>query len=215
MDLGEVELREAGRAPAQRREVLQPALVTGRVVRPEPAEPEQVAGEAPHRLRRVEMRIHARRPLGGGPRADRPAQPALAPDSRHRRVGGQPLRVLGDAFRRQVGSRGQLVLPAHVDERDVLVAEAAHARALPRRAVPERAVGPVPDLRRVEEAVLVLDVDGCGARSVGGDGEVAVGERNPLQQGVAATEPDATVDDHLGVPAQLVGLHRPGHANGS
>ena len=74
----------------------------------------------------------------------------------------------------------------------------------------------MPDPRGVEQAVVVFDVDGCGARAVrrlgDGDRQLAMCERHPLQQRVAAPERDAPVDDHLGVAAQLVRLHRPAHA---
>src|SRR5439155_15537920 len=82
----QVQLRQTRRAAAEPGEVLGPALVAGRVVGAEPAEPEELARELPLRLRRFESGEDALRPLVGRPRADGAAQPALAPDARDRPV---------------------------------------------------------------------------------------------------------------------------------
>ena len=161
MQLLEVEFREPRRSPTQRGQVLRPAGVAGRVVRPEPAEPEQLAGELAPGAHGFDTGEDASRPGLGRPRADRPAQARLTPDPCDLPVAAA--RVGGDALGLEIGHHIELVLAHHLDDRDVLLAERMPLRPLPRGLVAERPVRAMLDLGRVDAVVLVDDVDCQGA----------------------------------------------------
>ena len=110
------------RPPAQRREVLRPALVAGRVVGTDPAEPEELLRE---------LSLGLRRASGSGKTRVAQAsvgQAQIVPRrraSRRIRANVQVAAAVvgGNALGREDGDHVELVFAHHLDDRDVLFAE--------------------------------------------------------------------------------------------
>jgi hypothetical protein len=67
------------------------------------------------------------------------------------------------------------------------------------------------DARGVDTAVVVLHIDGSCTRAICGLGdrnsEITVRKPDPLEERVAPAKSHAAAHEHLGVAAELIGLH--------
>ena len=157
---------------------------------------------------------HLSRPSFGRHRREAPLDLVARLDLEARRERRHPIQP--GARRVDVAQQIGLRVAGEVDERAVVVGEAAIARVEPLRRAAERFQRRVRQPRELGVRVPVPDVDELGAGAVGlvaeDPGEVRVLDISVDREVLAGAQPDPDLEDDPCVPAQLVLGHRPAAA---